>query len=316
MNIIRLYNQNRKQLFIVILIVASIILTIHFVNYLVKKDNKENLNNGTSSSSTSSATTTYNPQQSAISSSTVSDKKYKEDSNIIDKFIKYCNEGNIQDAYNLLSTACKEIEFPTLEYFINNYYKEIFKENRLYTIKNWTGSTYKINITENMLATGEYHNGISIEDYFTIVTENGSKKLNINGFIRKNEMKKSNSKNNLEIQVICEYTYMDYVIYSVKAKNKTSKTILLDSGETTQNLYIVDNNNVKYMSYRNEIPSAELKILPNSENELKIKYSSMYTKDRRINSLIFNDIILDYEEYNDCILKGNYINRASIKVEI
>lgn len=41
MNIIRLYNQNRKQIFQVIFIIASVIFAIQFANYLVKKSNEK-----------------------------------------------------------------------------------------------------------------------------------------------------------------------------------------------------------------------------------------------------------------------------------
>lgn len=315
MNIIRLYNQNRKQIFIVLLIIASIIAAIHFVNYLVEKDNKENLNSGISSSS-NKATTTYQPQKSAISSSVVSDKTYKAQSQIIDEFVKYCNEGNSKEAYNLLSNDCKDALFPTLEYFINNYQKMIFNEEKIYTLKNWTGNIYRVNLTSNMLATGNSNKGTSIEDYFTIVTQDKENKLNINGFINRVEINKTNSKNDIALEVLYKDVYMDYITYSIKASNRTDKTILLDSGENTQNMYLVDENNVKYMSYRNEIPDAQLKVLPYSDNKFQIKYASAYTTNKQISLVVFNDIITNFNEYNEYILKGNYRNRVSIKVEV
>ena len=183
MNIIRLYNQNRKQIFKVIFIIITIILVIHFANYLVENDNNKNLNNVVGSSSTASTTTVNNPQQSAISSSSVSNKEYKVHSELIDNFIKYCNEGKASSAYDLLSTSCKEAMFPTLEYFKDNYQKVLFTEEKIYTIKNWMGSTYKISLTENLLATGKSNNGIVTEDYFTIVDDGENKRLNINSFI-------------------------------------------------------------------------------------------------------------------------------------
>ena len=316
MNIIRLYNQNRKQLFIIILIVASVILAIQFVNYLVIKDNKENLNNGTSSSSTSSATTTYNPQQSAISSSNVPNGTYQKQSSVIDNFIEYCNVGKKQEAYDLLSNDCKTVLYPTLEDFVQNYLNEIFTHKRTYTIKNWAGNIYKINITKDILSTGEYNKGISIEDYYTLVKSDEEYKLNINGFISRSKINKSNSKNNVTIEILYKDIYMDYTKYTIKATNNTDKTILLDSKESTQRMYVKDSNNTKYMSYINEIPTAELKVLPYSSNEIKIKYASAYVSTRQIISLSFEDIILDYNTYDGYILKEDYTNRASIKVEL
>lgn len=315
--IIRWYNQNRKQLFIVLLVIAAIILAIHFVDNLVKKDNEKNSYKGESSSSTSSATTTYNPQQSAISDSIVSKEKYEKQSKIIDDFIKYCNEGKTQEAYNLLSDDCKEVMFPTLEYFKNNYYNTVFSENKIYSIKNWVSNIYKVNIMTNMLALGKVSDNTSIEEYFTVITnKEGEYKLNINGFIKRVEINKSSSSSNIEIDILYKDIYMDNVIFTLKAKNNTNKTILLDSGENTQNMYVIDSKNIKYNSYRNEIPEARLKVLSHSENELKIKYVSSYIQDRELYYLVFDDIVLDYNEYEGYILKGNYSDRVSVKVEL
>lgn len=277
---------------------------------------KKNLNSEINSSSTLGTTTINQSQQSAISSSSVSNKTYKEQSELIDNFIKYCNEGNAQKAYELLSANCKEVMFPTLEYFINNYVKVVFSENRIYSIKNWTGSTYKVSITENILATGKYNNGVAIEDYFTIVTENGKNRLNINSFISRTSSTKKASNNGLDLEVLYKDTYMDYVIFTVKASNKTDKIISLDSGKSTQNMYIVDNNSVKYLSARNEILGANLRVLPNSENTVEIKYYSSYVSTKTINSMIFNDIILDLSTYESTNSKEDYTGRISIKIEL
>lgn len=316
MNIIRLYNQNRKQVFKVIFIIASIILAIHFLNYLVGRENNQNLSNVVNSSSTGSTTTVNNPQQSAISSLTVSDKEYKIHSELIDNFIKYCNEGNVSSAYDLLSNSCKEIMFPTLEYFKNNYQKIIFSEERIYTIKNWTGSTYKISLAENLLATGKSNNGIVTEDYFTIVNEEGTDKLNINSFIERTNLNKRILKNNIEIETVYMDIYMDYVIYTLKVNNNTNKFIVLDSGETTQNMYIIDNNGVKYFAARNEITNTELKVQPHSNKEIQVKYLSANISTKKIKSLVFNDIILDFNLYEKNAVKENYKDRINLEIEL
>lgn len=314
MNIIRFYNQNRKQIFILILIIASIIFGIQLLNYLVIKNNEKEFSSGLSSSTIGA--TTYNPQQSAISSSNVSNEVYKVHSELINNFIKYCNEGNSESAYELLSLDCKNALFPTLEYFTNNYVKVIFNENKICSIKNWTGNIYKISITENILATGKSNNGVAIEDYFTIVSENGTNKLNINGFIQRTNLNKKSSSNNIEIEVVYKDTYMDYEIYTLKASNKTDKTILLDSGESTQNMYVLDNKNAKYASYINEIGNANLKISPYSGRELKIKYASTYVSTKTIKSLVFKDVIKDFDTYNSYSLKSEYTDRIQVKIEI
>ena len=52
-------------------------------------------------------------------------------------------------------------------------------------------------------------------------------------------------------------------------------------------------------------------------DNLSIKsFDEVYIQNRDIYSLIFNDIILDYNEYDNSILKGNYTNRTAIKLEL
>lgn len=316
MNIIRLYNQNRRQIFLVLIVIAAIIFAIHLANYLVKSDNNKNLNSGFNSSSTTSTTTINQSQQSAISSSSVSNSVFKVQSELIDEFIKYCNEGKVSNAYDLLSKDCKEVMFPTLEYFTNNYQKVIFSTKQIYTIKNWTGSTYKISLTENILATGKSNNGIATEDYYTIVNEGGKDKLNINGFVERNKLNKSNSSNNVKIEAICQDIYMDYTIFTFKATNNTDKMISLDSGESTKNMYTIDNNNIKFMSSRNELANAELNIQSYSNKTIKVKYLSSYVSTRTINYVVFNDIVLDVNTYKTYSDKESYKDRAVVKINL
>lgn len=316
MNIIRLYNQNRRKIFNIIFIVASIIFAIQLVNYLVKKYNYQNPNGEINSSSTGGTTTINQSQQSAISSSMVSDKVYKIQSELIDNFIKYCNEGNVIKAYELLSSDCKEVMFPTLEYFTNNYQKVIFSEEKIYSIQNWIGSTYRVRIIENILLTGKTNNGIAIEEYYTIISENGKNKLNINGFVERRKLNRKSSNKNIDIQAIYQDTYMDYVIYTLNVENNNEKIISLDSGESTQNMYVIDNKKTKHMSARNEVTNVNLKVLPYSEKDIQIKYYSVFSTTRELDTLVFNDIILDFNEYTNYSVKEDYDNRVKIEIEL
>ena len=106
----------------------------------------------------------------------------KEAKKIIDNFVTYCNNGEIEEAYNLLSEECKEELFPDLETFKNNYHSKIFTDYKMYNLMAWINSdncfTYKVEITEDILTTGGASE-LNIEDYYTIVKNNNEYKLNI-----------------------------------------------------------------------------------------------------------------------------------------
>ena len=109
---------------------------------------------------------------------------------------------------------------------------------------------------------------------------------------------------------------MDYEIYTFKMSNKTDKAILLDSGESTQKMYVVDQKNVKSRSYRNEVVDAELLILPNATNQFEIKYNSAYIGKRETSLIVFSDVILDYNLYKNTSIKNDYTNRTLVEIEL
>lgn len=151
----RFYNQNRKTIWITIAIIIFTIIIIQALNYIVKNNQNKSINSTSSLNTTS--TTNYDPNYSVITGDKIEETTNKETTNIIDNFIKYCNEGNTEKAYNLLTDDCKSELFPTLEIFVNNYYKKIFTNYKTYNIQAWIISdssyTYKIRILDDILST-------------------------------------------------------------------------------------------------------------------------------------------------------------------
>ena len=104
---------------------------------------------------------------------------------VIDKFITLLNENNYVEAYNLLSKDCKSELYPSIDDFKTNYYDEIFKTYKSYTMQNWLKNTYKIEYRESLLDTGGVKEESFIRDYITVVRENNEYKLNINNLDEK-----------------------------------------------------------------------------------------------------------------------------------
>ena len=147
--LLRFYNQNRYLVWIVVLTIVAVIILIHVLNnFLEEKDIEEYGNSGNEN--------TINKQDKNYS--VITGKKLKEETaSIIQDFIDYCNNGNVDQAYELLSDDCKETLYPDLESFKTNYYNSIFNTKRLYSyqamISNDNYHTYQINFTEDILAT-------------------------------------------------------------------------------------------------------------------------------------------------------------------
>ena len=105
--LVRFYNQNRYTVWIVILSIVAFIVMIQILNDFAYEQNNANID--INSSNNSSINYNYSVITEQEISSNVSD--------VIDEFIEYCNKGQIEEAYTMLSDECKVILYPSLEDF-------------------------------------------------------------------------------------------------------------------------------------------------------------------------------------------------------
>lgn len=262
--------------------------------------------------------TIYKPQETVISGSNITEQKYKEDSNVVDNFVKYCNEGNIDEAYNLLTNECKENLYPKLEDFKLKYCDRYFKTKRDYNLQSWIKNgdivIYQMRITEDMLSTGKYQSD-AYQDYITVVNTENGQKLNINGYVCRKEINKSIRQEGLEINVIRVDVYMDYEEYTIKVINNTSKVIMLDSMKNSAyTLRLKSNSNTYYSSRASSLSYTKLIVNPQENRKMEIQFNKKYTMDSSIKSIIFSQIVRDYTKF----IKNQteYIDFVSIQVDL
>ncbi|MCI8273936.1 MAG: hypothetical protein HFJ55_07685 [Clostridia bacterium] len=309
----RFYYNNKTKIWAAILFITFLIIILQVINYVVGLSNnkkaEELLNNNTTvNSNTNSGTnTTTNTTQKENSNTSVTSEKsgvtgvivQKEQleraSNLIDSFITFCNEQKLEEAYNLLSDECKEENYKTIDKFINLYYKENFSSNVKTTavIENWVSNIYLVDMSEDMLSTGKVSTAKK-RDYMTIVQQNGEYKLNIHSFIDREEINKEWNANNITFKVVSKNIYMDYEEYVVQVNNMSGNSILLDTMKSTKTIYLEDANKAKFYCYTNEIIKDFLNISNGSSSQLKLRFMRKYSSSRKDVSLIFSDIILNY----------------------
>lgn len=316
--LIRFYNQNRKKVWIFILIIVFLFAILRLLNYMAKQKNSSKIaseNNSIFINNSVKENSSIISNKSVVGGTSISTNKLNEAENVIDKFMNYCNDCKIEEAYNLLSEDCKEQLFETEEVFKNNYYDSIFNdETKLYTIENWTSDTYKINISNDILATGN----ITEEkmDYFTIVKQRDEYKLNIKNYVGKNDINKEAEHENIKIKVLNRNTYMDYEIYEIQVTNNSENDILLDTKNDTKTIYLQDNKGAKFYAYTNEIIDNEFIVRKSKTKNIKIKFNSGFSSNRRINYMFFSDLILNYNEYEKVEDKEEYTDIFKFSVNI
>ncbi len=315
------YNENTEKFWIIIILIVSVIAFTQIANNYYK-NKKEDTGANTN---VSSARNTINNEidgklestTSLIQGSGVSKNKLEKETAVIDTFIKYCNEGQVENAYNLLTDECKEEIFPSLESFKSKYHNSVFKTYKTYNVQNYFGDTYKLKLTEDALTTGKVGaNSPYLQEYMTIVEKDSDYKLNINNYIGRTEINKTSTVEGIKIEVQSKETYMDYSEYTIKIQNTTENTILLDDGKRADNIYLLDENNVKEYANTGEIIYSNLKLLPMQTKKYTFRFSNTYSNTRKMKRLVFKNVIMNYEEYNNISDKNDYEKFETITVNV
>ena len=219
--------------------------------------------------------------KSAVTGDSIKTEKLKSETDTINEFMSYCNQHELEKAYNLLTDECKKQIYKDVNSFEQSYYKNIFSgQKRNYIIENWVGDTYRVNITEDLLATGKNDNGYSKQDYITVKKVDDEYKLNINNYIGYFKVDKTTTDDNMSVEVVEKNTYKDYEEYTIKVTNKT------------ETLYLEDSKGNKYSYYNHELTTPILTIQSGQTKEITIKFYSTYVSTKNIENIVFSNIIL------------------------
>lgn len=309
--IIRFWNQNRKSIITIIIAIALLIIVIQVLNQFAK--------NSSSNNKKVEETTEGLPTESIIGGQTISVETTKNNVEEIETFIKKCNSGDIEGAYNMLTDDCKSVLFASkLENFKNGYYDIIFSSKRTGDIENFTSQnnryTYRVKFYTDILSSGSIQNVESYQDYITIDKNMTDGKISINSLIYKREINKESELNGVKLIILNQQIYKDYEKYEIKFENATNSRILIDTRTQTETTYLLGNNGIKYNSNISEISSALCEIPANFYRTYTIRFDKLYSSNVGTKGISFTDIVPDYETYKQNTKEYN--KRLKISVSI
>ena len=313
------YNTNRKKFFTIIIVIVFILLLIRVLNALSEQNlkRKQNPGNNTVNEKPITNSISMGSSESVISGGKLS----TEQTNLLktlDEFANYCSNGDITNAYALLSEECKDEMYPSQEYFKKGYYDIIFnRKKKDISAENWIGNIYKVKFVEDALSTGAYNSNSATQDYITIVKdEDGEPKLNINGYLGRMKRNAVGKSGDIEIKVTETNVYKDYQTFTYEITNNTDRKIMMAEPNIVNALYVEDSNGVKYQPYLHELSQADFKIVPNETRKLTIKYYSQYVSNKTITKAVFSRIITNYVLYEQMANKAYYGDYKVIEVKL
>lgn len=214
--ILTFYNNNKRKILLILIVIVILIALPRVLQFFTKGTENEpiNLNEKKDPVQNNLNTSVIETEESVISGENLdtSQKTYVE---LIDNFVVACNNGNIEQAYGFLSTDCREELYPSMESFKDNYYNQVFNNGKKTAlIKNWMNNIFKIDYTNDILSSGVYNEDENIQEYITVVDDNGNIKLNINNYIGKTEINRTTNYMNIQAKVLSKKIYMDYEVYT------------------------------------------------------------------------------------------------------
>lgn len=299
--LLRFYNQNRHRIWFAIIVIAFVIFIIQVLNNVARIQNEEEVNNTENQETTYNNVVSYDKEsEPIISDSSPSVELRNENGQLIDDFFTKCLKHNFNEAYELLSNDIKNNMYQSESLFENLYCKNRFDGDKQYSFQLWMSNnnmyTYLVKVYDNMLTTGK-SNDEYIEDYVTAVKEDGKYVLNINSYVGKEGINVSSSNDDLTVRVNNGYIYKDYEIFEIVIKNNTDQAILLDSEENVGTTYVTDNMDNKFEAVLNENIDSDLIINPNEVKTIQIKFNVIRREDMNIKSMVFSDIVTNYDNY-------------------
>ena len=317
--LISFYNRNRKKIWWIIIMIAIFGAIWWTITHMRSSQKVATTNNTSNIDNNNFNTLSMTSQNEALSGKKSTTSQEKMD--VLDQFFSYCNSGNIEKAYELVSDDCKEEMYQNINAFKNTYYDPVFGTGeKQISVENYIDDIYIVTLVDDPLATGSANQN-KFQDHVTIVEdEKGNIKLNINNYIGRTKLDdKTSETNDIKVTAIYKDTYMDYEIYTFEVTNNSAKTIALGNTLKANFSQLVDENNIEYGAYVQELSQQDAVFYVHQTKNISIKYYSGYSTKKNIKKIQFPNIILDYETYDyfSKFRKNDlYSNYTSIEIEM
>lgn len=262
--------------------------------------------------------TTYTPHTAVLSKeeeekSTPKEYEVKIE-NLVDKYFNYCNNGEYENAYNMITQECKDKLYPTLKQF-TAYVDVVFQgKKKIYNIQNYSiyenKYIYNIRILDDILANGTTDGYSYYEEKLILTEENGEFKLSIGEYIGDVNPNIMVEDENMIVEITNKSVEYETETYTIKITNKTDKYIVI-ADNTQDNEIVLDVDGQE----RRPINTTFVWFFarPNSTASLDVKFNKFYDNGLKSNKIMLNAIrILDDYDYKVGTTQENLDNAVRL----
>lgn len=178
--------------------------------------------------------TTYDPSVSVMKNSSSAPNKVQQTAEkMIDEYVGYCNDGNYQKAFNMLSDDCRKYGFnDNVELFAEHVLTKMLTPKK-YSIQNYSNYKnyyiYEVKYIDDILATGLTNQKYNYATEKITFTKNndGSYNMLVGNFINYAKINNISENEYLKIDVIDRVINYSTETYKVKFSNRTDSTVVV-----------------------------------------------------------------------------------------
>lgn len=270
---------------VILFVILSVWLVIVFINMFLKNRTvvKE-------------PTTTYEPHVSVMDSSSKTPTSLQEPiEKLIENYVKYCNEGDYEHAFNMLSDDCREYEFDNSKTNFLSHVLVKMPSKRDYAIQNYsnikisTGNVYiyEVKYTEDLLATGLTNTDYSYttEKFAFMKDSKGNVQMSVGNYIYHTPIKSISENEYLKIDVIDKLVNYSIEEYQVKFTNRSENIIVIANGKGSEEVNLRLPNEV-----RKRQEDEDIVLNPGESITTKFTFSKFVDDGDTSQSLVFGAI--------------------------
>lgn len=276
----RFFRKYRRILFVVFIVWAM----IFFINKIVG-----NLNNDYV------AEQTYEPHTAVINNSRkVSSSMQRTIEEMIDEYMNYCNNGDFDKAFEMLSKDCREYEFNNdIETYMSYLYTKMPTE-KLYSIQNYSSTEYngkemyiyEIKYTDDLLATGLTNSTYSYtQENITFFKGDDGIEMNVGNYMYHTDIKNISENEYLKIDVVDKVVNYSIETYKVKFTNRSNYTIVIADGQEKDEILLRLNNETRKRSEVNDIV-----LKPGASDTVEFTFKKFVDDGDNSNFILFSSI--------------------------
>lgn len=276
------------------------------------------------------ATYTYDAHASVMDSTASTPTSMQEPiEEMLEEYIGYCNEGNYQKAFNMLSEDCREYSYDnSVEKFMNHVLVKM-PTPKEYSIQDYSNTTYggkkiyiyEIKYTDDLLATGLTNStyAFTSEKFTFYKDDDGNIQMNSGDYIYHSDIKSISENEYFKIDVLDKIVNYSVETYQVKLTNRSNYTVVVADGEETSEVVLVLPNET-----RNRSDITDIVLDPQESITLEFEFPKFVDDGDDSQSILFSSIRVmekysGTEDVDDATIQSeidNAISKFSMEVTV